>query len=171
MDFKVGRIGELIVDTNDEYAVALMQLQLSLINTQPGRNVSVIAFGDVTLTNQVPVRPTILIESTGLLTLRTLPDIEADMIEQYPLRTTVTANGLYSDGGWLRVEVPDTSEIGWVSLDIITTNGDINSLNIVDVDTPFLRPFQLMSLSTGITIHEAANAHNFTHLKVLPHVW
>jgi len=145
-----GLLQQLIVSTEDEFSVASMQLQLSLINTQPGRNVSLIAFGDVTVTNQVPVRPTILVESTGLLTIRELPDSEADIIEQYPLRTTVTANGLYSEGGWLRVEVPDTSEIGWVSLDILTTVGDINTLNIVDIDSPFLRSFQFMSISTGM---------------------
>ncbi len=145
-----GLMQQLIVNSETEYAVASMQMQLSLINTQPGRNVSIIVFGDVTLTNQVPVRPTILIESTGILTIRALPDSESDIIGQYPLRTTVTANGLYSEGGWLRVEVPDTSAIGWVSLEIISTTGDINSLNIVDVDTPFLRPFQLMSIVTGM---------------------
>lgn len=145
-----GLLQQLIVASEDELSVASMQLQLSLINTQPGRNVSLIASGDVTLTNQVPVRPTILVESTGLLTIRELPDSEAAMIEQYPLRTTVTANGLYSEGGWLRVEVPDSSEIGWVSLEIISTVGDINTLNIVEIDSPFLRSFQLMSISTGI---------------------
>lgn len=145
-----GLLQQLTVDSSVDYSLASLQLQLSLINTQPGRNVSLLAFGDVTLTNQVPVRPTILVESTGLLTIRTLPDSEANLIDQYPLRTTVRANGLYSEGGWLRIEVPDSSEIGWVSLDILTTMGDINSLNIVDVDTPFLRPFQVMSVLTGI---------------------
>lgn len=143
-----GLLQQLIVDSTDTYSVAKMQLQLSLINTQPGRNVSLLAFGNVTLTNQVPVRPTIPIESTGLLTIRNFPSNEADIIEQYPLRTTVTANGLYSEGGWLRVEVPNTSSIGWVSLDIISTNQDMNTLNIVDVDTPFLRSFQVMSMQT-----------------------
>ena len=144
-----GLLQQLIVDSTDSYSVAEMQLQLSLINTQPGRNVSLLAFGNVTLTNQVPVRPTILIESTGLLTIRNTPTNEADIIEQYPLRTTVTANGLYSEGGWLRVEVPNTSSIGWVSLDIISTTQDINSLNIVDVDSPFLRSFQVMTMQTS----------------------
>ena len=125
-----------------------MKLQLSLVDTQPGRNVSLIAFGDVTLTNQVPVRPTIPVESTGVLTVRGLPDIEADITEQYPLRTTITANGLHQEGKWLRIEVPNTSDIGWVVLDLVTTSADIHTLNLVDVDTPFLRPFQVMSLVT-----------------------
>ncbi|GAB5491953.1 MAG: hypothetical protein Phog2KO_21680 [Phototrophicaceae bacterium] len=148
---QTGLLQQLIVDSTNEYSVTGMQLQLSLLNTQPGRNVSLLAFGNVTLTNQVPVRPTILVESTGLLTLRASPSNEADIIEQYPLRTTVTANGLYSEGGWLRVEVPNTSEIAWVLLDIITTNQEIDTLNIVDVDTPFLRSFQIMTMRNNST--------------------
>jgi hypothetical protein len=140
---------QLIVTTEAEYSIASMQLQMSLINTEIGRNVSVVAFGDVNLSNQVPVRPLVPIESTGVLNIRALPDIESDILSQHPLRTTVQANGILAEGDWLRVQIPDTSDIGWVARDLIITTGDLNMLNIVDVDTPFLRPFQLASLVTA----------------------
>lgn len=144
-----GLMQQLMLVSENDLSIAMMQLQMNLLNTQPGRNVSVLAFGDVQLINQVPVRPTIEVEATGVLIIRERPDIEADIVGEYPLRTSVTANGLYSEGGWLRVEVPDMSQIAWVSLDIIATNEDINTLNIVDVDSPFLRPFQQMQLETS----------------------
>ncbi len=140
---------QLLVSSFDDYGVALIQLQMSLVDTELGRNVMLLAFGEVTLTNHVPVRPTVPIESTGVLNIRALPDREADILAQYPLRTTITANGITAEGGWLRVEIPDTSEIGWVAHDVIATADDVTTLNIVDVNTPFFRPFQLFSVITG----------------------
>ncbi|MEL7434605.1 MAG: SH3 domain-containing protein [Chloroflexota bacterium] len=133
----------------EDYAVASLQLQMSLLDTQPGRNVAVLAFGDATLTNQVPVRPTLLIESTGVLNIRAEPRADAAIIADFPLRTSIRANGRYTEGGWLRVAVPDSALVGWVSLNTVTVPEAIDTLNIVDIDTPFLRPFQLMSITTG----------------------
>ena len=80
---------------DNELSVALMQLQSTIVNTQPGRNVAVIAFGDVTMTNEVPVRPTIRVEANGVLNVRRLPNRDTgDIMVQLPLRTTVTANGI-----------------------------------------------------------------------------
>jgi hypothetical protein len=145
----VGLMQQLIVSSETEYSIASMQLQMSLINTETGSNVSLLAFGNVTLSNQVPVRPLVPVEATGVMNIRALPDIDADILAQYPLRTTVMANGILVEGDWLRVQIPDTSEIGWLTREFVTTTGDLSNLNIVDVDTPFLRPYQLMSLVTG----------------------
>jgi hypothetical protein len=145
----IGLMQQLILSSESDYSVASMQLQMSLINTETGSNVGLVAFGNVTLNNQVPVRPLVPVEATGVMNIRSLPDIEADILAQYPLRTTVMANGILAEGDWLRVQIPDTSDIGWVAREFITTTGDLENLNIVDVDTPFLRPFQLMSLVTS----------------------
>src|SRR5215213_6355423 len=48
----VGLMQQLIVSSATEYSIASMQLQMSLINTETGSNVSLLAFGDVTLSNQ-----------------------------------------------------------------------------------------------------------------------
>ena len=135
---------------NNELSVALMQLQSTIINTEPGRNVAVVAFGDVTMTNEVPVRPTVRVESTGVLYVRDLPNQEdGDILEQFPLRTTVVANGITAEGDWLRIEIPDTSDIGWISVEHLLPQSDLSSLNVVDVNTPFLRPFQVFSFVSG----------------------
>ena len=144
-----GLMQQMILTNGEEYSVASMQLQMNLLDTQPGRNVMLLAFGDVTLTNQVPVRPTVPIESTGVLNIRAIPDTGGDILAQVPLRTSLVANGITGEGQWLRVEIPDTSEIGWVARDVIVTGGDLSTLNVVDIDTPFLRPFQVFSLITG----------------------
>jgi hypothetical protein len=145
----VGLMQQLLVSSEGDYSVASMQLQMSLINTETGSNLGLVAFGTVSLSNQVPVRPLVPVEGTGVINIRALPDVEADVLAQYPLRTTVIANGILAEGDWLRVQIPDTSDIGWLSTEFIQTTGDLASLNIVEVDTPFLRPYQHMSLVTA----------------------
>ncbi len=133
-----------------EWSIAQMQLQASIVSSQPGRNLLVLAYGDATLTNLVPVRPTVRVTSTGTVNVRSLPSATAgDLLAELPLRTSVTANGITAEGDWLRVEMPDRAEIGWVSRSVFAATEDFSTLNIVDENTPFLRPFQVMTVVTG----------------------
>lgn len=138
-------------DAATEFSVATIKLQANLLDTQPGRNLTVLASGNAVLENQVALRPISRITSTGTLNIRTLPDgIDGDIIKQVPLRTSLTANGITENGAWLRVEVPDESTVGWVLREIIVAaETDLSILNIVDVDTPYLRPYQVMTVQTG----------------------
>ncbi len=148
----VGLMQQLVVggEAATAYSIAQMQLQASIASTQPGRNLLVLAYGDATLTNLVPVRPTVRVTSTGTLNIRSLPSATGgELLAELPLRTSVTANGITAEGDWLRVEVPNTSEIGWVSRAVFATSENFSALNIVDETTPFLRPFQVMTLITG----------------------
>ncbi|MCA9911716.1 MAG: hypothetical protein KC496_00140 [Anaerolineae bacterium] len=148
----VGLMQQLIVGGEEAaaYSIAQMQLQASIVSTQPGRNLLVLAYGDATLTNLVPVRPTVRVTSTGTLNIRNLPSVSGgELLAELPLRTSVTATGITAEGDWLRVEVPNTSEIGWVSRAVFAATENFTSLNIVDETTPFLRPFQVMTIVTG----------------------
>lgn len=147
---------QLVIGGEDapDFSVALMQLQASIVSNQPGRNLALLAFGDVTLTNLVPVRPTVQVASTGLLNVRARPDATSDILIQVPVRGTLTANGMTAEGDWLRVSFPDSPQLGWVARDVVTVEGNTSALNIVDEDTPFLRPFQVMNAMTAQ--HDAA---------------
>jgi hypothetical protein len=46
--------------------------------------------------------------------------------------------------------LPDDALPGWVSRDVVTIDGDATTLNVVDGDTPYLRPFQSMQIETAI---------------------
>jgi len=148
----VGLMQQLVVAGNepDTWSIAQMQLQASILNTQTGRNLLVLAYGEATLTNLVPVRPTVRVTSNGTVNVRSVPSaIDGELLVELPLRTSVTANGITAEGDWLRVEVPDRAEIGWVSRGVFASTEDFSSLNIVDETTPFLRPFQVMTIVTG----------------------
>ena len=65
----------------------------------------------------------------------------------------MTANGRNADGSWLRIQTPDSGAIGWVFANLLTKDGDVSSLSVVDAsqtDVPFT-PMQAFYFSTGVT--------------------
>ncbi len=137
------------LNSAEVFSVMTMKIQANLLESQPGRNLTLLAFGDVTLENRVPLLPTVTVEATGSLNVRMAPDIESDIIETLPLRATLIANGRAEAGGWLRVLLPGSDRLGWVSLDVVRVTGDINTLYGVTPETPYLRPYQVFSVTTG----------------------
>lgn len=136
-------------DPMGEFSAATLLFQANLIDTQAGRSAVILAYGSATVENLVPVIPEVRVTATGTLNVRRMPQENGEIIQQFPLRTTLAADGRTRDGQWLRVQMPDTGAIGWVSINLITIEGNINSLEIVNVDTPYLRPFQIITLQTG----------------------
>lgn len=146
-------IEQVTTNSSEAFSMVLLQLQSDIAPTQPGRNVSLLAFGDTTLYNDVPPVATARVTSTGTLNIRAAPTIEADILQQLPLRTSLTASGITADRNWLRVDLPDSVAIGWVAVEVIDTTDDLRGLDVVTVDTPYLRPFQVMRVQTS---HEDA---------------
>lgn len=133
----------------DEWSVGLLQIRADLPAMEQ-RSVTLIAFGQVEIENQVPMIPEITVSATAVLYIRAEPSDSADILKEMGLRETVTANGRTADGQWLRVMIPGTTELGWVSTGVITTTGSITALNVVDENTPYSPPFQVSTLQTGV---------------------
>ncbi|MBN2305223.1 MAG: hypothetical protein JXQ72_12130 [Anaerolineae bacterium] len=130
------------------WSVAVLQIQADLAETEQ-RSVVLLLFGDAEITNTAPYLPTLAITATATPYLRATPEIDGDILGRLTLRQTVTANGRTADNGWLRVLLPETGGPGWVSADVVTVDGDINTLAVVDAETPFAHPFQTFTLRTG----------------------
>lgn len=135
--------------TSDTWGIATLTVQANLLAEQPRRVSQLWMIGDVRVTNLVPPLPEVRLTSDGTLNLRIAPQPDADILEQIPLRGSVLANGRTQDGRWLRVFVPRTDTLAWASTGVVTPSGDVNALAVVDVNTPFYRPYQIMSLTTG----------------------
>lgn len=136
------RLSPMQVDTG-WWGLALMHLQANLPETQTS-NVTVLAFGDVALENTVPV-PTALdmtVAVDSFVNVRRLPNAAAGVVGVLEPGQTVTAVQRLGDDSWLRVELPDYSEPGWVLADLLTTEGDLNTLNVVKATEPSFRPMQ-----------------------------
>lgn len=137
-----------VTSTPEDVSLAYVYVQSSLANVEQ-RSVTMLLIGDAEVTNAVPYTVEISVTASGTVNIRREPRQNSDIIGRVGIGERVTAVGRYIAGGWLRVRVPNSEELGWVSLDVVTTEGDINSLSAVDVDTPLYRPFQIFDLSTN----------------------
>jgi hypothetical protein len=134
-------------DEPPEWNVATLQVQANLSDREQ-RSATLLLFGNVVIENGVPPLATIGITAAGTLNIRTLPEPDADILATLPLRGTATANGRTDDRRWLRVITPNNI-LGWASVENLTVNGGVSRLIVVQADTPFLRPFQVLTIITG----------------------
>ncbi|MEM6530886.1 MAG: hypothetical protein AAF653_21495, partial [Chloroflexota bacterium] len=131
------------------YAIAQMLLRADIIDTE-GNSVTVLPFGNATVTNGVPPVLELPVIARGTLNIRDFPaEQQTNIIKQIFVRESVLAHGRTEDGEWLRVTLPGTLERGWVATDVGTVEGNPLELPVVDGDTPFLRPFQVMTIATN----------------------
>jgi hypothetical protein len=139
----------------DIWGVALMQLQANLPETLPGQNVTFLLFGDVEITNAVEsnVEPiTLEVTSTGNINVRSGPSTNDGRISELADGEIVVADGRNPDSTWLRIQLPDGTP-GWVSADLVTFEGDVSLLNVVDplaLPLPPLTPMQAFYFKSGI---------------------
>jgi hypothetical protein len=146
---------EPLDETSDIWGIALMQLQANLPETLPGQNVTFLLFGDVEIRNAVEgnIEPvTFNITATGNINVRSGPSSNDEPISQLADGETVVADGRNPDNTWLRIQQPEGNP-GWVSADLVTLDGDLSLLNVVDplaLPPPSLTPMQSFYFQSGI---------------------
>jgi hypothetical protein len=139
---------------SDIWGVALMRLQANIPDTLPGQNVTFLLFGDVEMTNAVesnvePVTFEVTVKDDA--DVRSRPSTDFGRIVRLFSGDTATANGRIEDGSWIRITLPD-EQIGWVAADLVTTDGDISLLDVVNpADTgAVVNPMQAFYFKTGL---------------------
>ncbi|MEP7294109.1 MAG: SH3 domain-containing protein, partial [Chloroflexota bacterium] len=152
---------------NDQWGIALLKLQANLPDTLPGQNVTFLLFGDVQLENAVdPVDPnapeavTISVTANGGANVRSAPSREAEAAGSLAAGDTTSANGRSSDGTWVRIQIPNSSDFGWVSANLLIPEGDLSSLSVIDAtgETQAFTPMQAFYFRTGIGATTCADA-------------
>jgi hypothetical protein len=147
---------------NDEWGVAVLNVQANIPDTLPGQAVRFLLMGDTEVTNQVPpsaaIQPTVTITASvnTNANVRSGPGRNNNVLEVLPTGTQVIANGLSDDATWVRI-IFDESNIGWISRDLlIEAEGSIDDLPISN-EVPFT-PLQAFQLRTGFTEPECREA-------------
>jgi len=148
------RLRQLDVE-NSVWGVALMQIQANLPDSLPGQNVTFLLFGDVEIRNEVeptPDRPSLELVSNGGINVRATPSTTANVIGSLRSGESATATGRNQDSTWLRIQIPDSVDFGWVFAELVTPADDVESLSVVDPSekaSPFT-PMQAFSIESGI---------------------
>ena len=145
---RLDQVGSLTVSpVEGDVSVANLLVQASLSDTE-ARSVVFLLFGSATVQNHVDYLPEIPVTATGKLNIRATPEADGEIIRQLALNKGVIANGRTFDGAWLRVTIPDTEQLGWVGREVVAPAGNLDSLAVVDVETPVYNPFQVMTVAT-----------------------
>jgi hypothetical protein len=78
--------------------------------------------------------------TSDVLNIRQGPARTTASLGKLPKGTTVTVVGRNGDGTWLQIQIPEKSDLGWVSAEFVTVDGDVNSLPVVSGDSGASQP-------------------------------
>ncbi len=148
-DIKSLQLSPMTIDTG-EWGVALMKVETSTSTAKPS-NVTLLAFGDVTLENAVP-KPTnisVAVKGKDPLNVRLLPNPSAGVIGTLKPQQSATAVERLDDNSWLRVKLSESEQTGWIKTDFLDTTSDINTLNVVKANQPHYQPMQAFTFKSG----------------------
>jgi uncharacterized protein YgiM (DUF1202 family) len=132
------------------WGVALMQLRANLPSSHT-ENVTVVAFGDVELTNAVkpPTQVEIQARASQNINVRAYPSLDSLVIGTIASDQTVTALERLEDSSWLRVQMPDSDQTGWVFSELLTVVDDIQALNVTYTPSRYYQPMQAFYFRSG----------------------
>lgn len=132
-----------------EWGVALMHVQANLPNTNHN-NLLLLAFGDVFLENAAPV-PTILDGEVGddFVNVRWLPTTDSRTLIALKPGQKVKVIERLGDNSWLRINLPDDGEAGWIKTELLNMKGDLNTLRTSGATQPYYRPMQAFTFKSG----------------------
>lgn len=138
------------MDIDDQvWGVALLRLQADLPTSQP-EDVTMLIFGSVELENAV--RPATIqnmtVTTAQNINVRSAPSSTAAVIGTLKPHTSVTAVERLADNSWLRVQMPEDSNVtGWAFAPLLS--GDVEALNVAPASAPYLQPMQSFYFKSG----------------------
>ncbi|MEO8609797.1 MAG: SH3 domain-containing protein [Chloroflexota bacterium] len=141
------------LDVNkDFWGIAVMNVQANVPNTLPGQAVTFVLLGDVKVDNAVapedvtqPVDP-INVTTLTAANIRSGPTVNANIIGSVPNGKVLPADGRNDAGDWYRIVF--SSGPGWVNKDIIYSEGDLNTLPVINKENR--SPMQSFFFTTGV---------------------
>lgn len=137
---------------SNAWGIALMRLQASLPDSLPGKNITMLLFGDVEVSNQMNIASTSLeanINAASNVNLRESPSLDSRVIGNAAPGEIVAANGRLADDSWIRVLLPDNRGSGWVAGWLLTSAGDLQTLDVVEPSSRYYGPMQAFTFKSG----------------------
>ncbi len=135
------------------WGVALMRFQANIANDQPNKNATLLLFGNVQLESKFSkpsVSMDLSVTPNGNVNIRREPTTSAAILGKVKAGQFVTVTGRLEDTSWLRVQIPDSQALGWISRTLVpgVEDSDLARLEVVDA-APQYGPMQAFYFSTG----------------------
>ena len=135
----------------DVWGIAQMRL---LAATNAGtEDVTLLLFGDVSITNAVEPTTTMQVK-TGQYgaNIRNSPSPNAVILGSAGADTILEAVGRLADASWVRVRVPNGNAVGWILSELVTPANDgeaFDSLTVQDNSSPYYGAMQAFYYTSG----------------------
>jgi hypothetical protein len=141
---------------NDQWGVALMNVQANIPDSLQTENVNLVLFGDVEVRNRVRAPRLLPIRAwlNGNVNVRRLPETNAFVMGTLQPEDIVVADGRLADSSWYHVRMLQTGQRGWVRANTVVSDRDLSALNVVSPLSAEFGPMQAFYLET------AANSTN-----------
>ena len=140
-------------EVEDLWGVA--QMRLVTTTARGPREVTLLLYGDVEVDNAVEPSTEITVATTASINIRSIPRLNGAVLASAPRGSELVAVGRLEDSSWVRVLVPQTEAVGWLSAAFIQTVDESLSLDMLDVmeasDTYF-GPMQAFYINTGTNL-------------------
>lgn len=127
---------------NEEWGISLLRLRATLPEDNASQNVEVLLFGNVEIENpqvsgtSTPAAAPATVEITPAqsnnINVRSEPSTSAAILGTLAPNQTAVADGRNAVGDWLRITLPDGTGTGWVFASLVTVQGDVTALAVVD---------------------------------------
>jgi len=128
-------------ENTGEWGVAVMQVQANLADNPNNQNVTIVAFGDVSLTNAIsaPTEFSATLSSNGRTrSTPTTTDGDLNVLTAISSGTSLEVLGRNEGGDWLLIRLPEASisgaQFGWISTQVLSISGDKMALNVFPND-------------------------------------
>jgi len=100
---------------------------------QEGDTVQILLFGDTTLTD---VNQFVTATVNASANIRRQPSAASPVIQSLPAGEIVTLSGRLEDNRWFRVRLPGQDTAGWLASDLVTPDGAVDLLAVIDPAAP-----------------------------------
>jgi hypothetical protein len=149
-------------ETRGVWGVVLMKVRADITQANSPA-VTLLLFGDVDLDSSAEFIP---VRAQEAMNVRAAPNTDAAVLEGLARDEIITANARTADGAWLRVRIStDQSVLGWINAEMVTTDGDLARLTVVDpaapaTDAAAFGPMRAFSFASGAQDAPCAEAPN-----------
>ncbi|QPC84589.1 hypothetical protein G4Y79_09490 [Phototrophicus methaneseepsis] len=124
-----------------DISLVRLQVQASIPDNE-GASLTLLAVGDALLQNDVAPMASFFVTARGTVKVRAVPQVNGSILTEMPVNRALVANGRTDDTQWIRVLIPNSNDLGWVSADVITSSEPLAALSVVNASTSYRRPFQ-----------------------------
>jgi len=146
-------------ENEDVWGIAQMRLLADL--TGVPQDITILLFGDVEVEPAVDARPSVDVQVTNdyNVNIRSLPTVNALVIETATAGETLTAIGRLQDSTWVRVRESEQNRVGWVSAEVLErTQADaLETLQVDSADAPYFGPMHALYYQSGDSDQRCGN--------------